>query len=126
MKKTIVIPILCCVLLVSCIVVANAKERSQNPNRNNNANRNNGEKVQMVARVDKISDVLEVTVLEGEYGASGEFWILTGEETQIFDRNGKKCDLHDMKTGDEIIVYYSGQVMMSYPPQVFAWRIEIK
>jgi hypothetical protein len=63
---------------------------------------------------------------EGDYGVSGAFWIITGPDTQFRDSEGNKITRSSLNANDIIEIEYSGQVMMSYPPQVYAKAITIK
>ena len=81
--------------------------------------------VTMTARVDKVSDLIEVTVIEAEYGNTGTFWVLTSPTTQVIDKDGEVVGACDIVPGDTVRRTYSGQVMMSYPPRISAVKIEI-
>ena len=76
----------------------------------------------MLATINQINDKIEVTVIESEY-SSGLFWVITSEETNFFNKAGEKILLSNLKNGDLIEIAYSGQVMMSYPPQIVASEI---
>ena len=81
--------------------------------------------VKMTATVLNVTDRLEVDVIEGEYGASGIFWVNVSNETTVTDRDGAKLTLADIKKGSTVEIKYGGQVMMSYPPQISAISIKI-
>lgn len=85
-----------------------------------------GSSVHMIARVTAVGELIEVEVIEGEYGASGPYWIVTGESTKYFGRNGKAIGRDAIAVGDTIEILYGGQVMMSYPPKIAASRITVK
>lgn len=77
----------------------------------------------MVAEIKSISDVIEVEVIEGEYDTSGIYWVHVSSAT-IFETDiGDRINLSDLSVGDRIAIIYSGQVMMSYPPQIVAKKI---
>ena len=38
------------------------------------------------------------------------------------DASGKKISPSDIVAGDKVEIFYSGQVMLSYPPQVYAGK----
>ena len=78
---------------------------------------------EMKAVVTALGEKIEVDVTEAEY-AAGPFWIITSEETEFTDKNGKKISKDDIKIGDTVIITYNGQVMMSYPPQAVALAIK--
>ena len=74
----------------------------------------------MTATVVAVGDKIEVEVISGPYGASGPYWVITGEQTRYRDRDGGKLGRGDLAVGDRIEISYGGQVMMSYPPQIVA------
>ena len=76
----------------------------------------------MIATITEIDEKIAVNVTEAEY-AEGPFLIITGEGTTYVDQNGSPIARTDLRVGDEIEIFYGGQVMMSYPPQVVAARI---
>lgn len=82
--------------------------------------------VKMTAQITAIGDRIEVEVIEGEYDASGPFWVITGIDTKFFDADGNKISLSSLNVGDKVEITYGGQVMMSYPPQIVAKKIQIK
>lgn len=77
--------------------------------------------VKMIAEVKAVGETLEVEVIEGEYGASGTYWVITSSSTVIKDQDGNRVST--LKVGDKIEITYGGQVMMSYPPQIVAKKI---
>lgn len=79
---------------------------------------------EMYAEIINTGEKIEVNVYEAEY-AEGIYWLNTDEKTAIKDRDGNKISISELKAGDKIKITYSGQVMMSYPPQVYAIGIEI-
>ena len=79
------------------------------------------ESVKMTARVTAIGDKIEVEVIESEY-TSGPYHVITSGDT-VFTKNGIKIGRNDIKVGDTVEIYYSGQVMLSYPPQIVAHKI---
>ena len=82
--------------------------------------------VRMLARLTAIGEKLEVEVIEGEYGASGIFWVILSDATEIRSAEGKIASREDLKIGDTLEITYGGQVMMSYPPQIVAQKITVK
>ena len=82
--------------------------------------------VKMTATVKGIGDKIEVEVVEGEYGASGIYWVNYSEETVFADSENLRVSISDLKVGDTVEITYGGQVAMSYPPQIFASKILIK
>lgn len=67
---------------------------------------------------------LEMEIVDSEI-AFGVYRVLIGDETEFYDVKGEKIDRNTLKEGDIIEVVFSGQVMMSYPPQIAAKRIYI-
>ena len=117
MKKLIKIAAILLTLLALCSCsdtddAANSEEDLQNA-------------VKMTATVTAVADRVEVEVIEGEYDASGPYWVAISEETRFADKNGKAIKKDDLKKGDKIEIYYGGQVMMSYPPQIVAIKIAV-
>ena len=55
--------------------------------------------------------------------AFGTYHVLTDAETKYFDNNGNAITREDIKAGDVIEVVFSGQVMNSFPPQIYAQKI---
>ncbi len=77
---------------------------------------------QMTAVVENLSNPFSVNVIEAEY-AEGIYWLVTDANTIYLDSEGNTIKPSDIKAGDTIVITYNGQVMMSYPPQVFAIKI---
>jgi hypothetical protein len=77
----------------------------------------------MKAAVTGIGERIEVNVFRAEY-AEGIYWLVTDDGTLICDNAGNKISLADIKEGDNVEIRYNGQVMMSYPPQVYAISIK--
>lgn len=113
MKKYIVLVVfaLLACLLFACTVSGGNKEV---------------EGVKMTAIIKNIDDKIEVEVVEGEYGASGIYWVNVGSDAVILDKNGNRTIKTFLKVGDTVEIIYSGQVMMSYPPQIVALKIQVK
>ena len=77
----------------------------------------------MIAEIVAIGDKIEVEVIEGEYGASGIYWVIVSSDAVLETSDGKSINVSDLSAGDRIEIIYSGQVMMSYPPQIVAKKI---
>ena len=77
----------------------------------------------MTATILAVGEKIEVNVTEGDYGASGPYWINTGDATKYVDRDGRTITRADLCVGDTVVIAYGGQVMMSYPPQIVATEI---
>ena len=78
----------------------------------------------MKAKILAVNSHIEVEILKDEYN-SGLLWVNYSKETKIVNSAGKSITLEDLKEGDEIEIVYSGQVMMSYPGQIYAQRITL-
>ena len=113
MKKFVFVAsiVLVLALLVSCYI---------------NEEEQNVEGVRMTAVIKSIEDKIEVEVIEGDYGASGIYWVNVSSDTVYTDENNVRLSLSNLKVGDIIEITYSGQVALSYPPQISARKILIK
>ena len=80
--------------------------------------------VVMKASVTEVGRTLIVEVLESEY-TDGVYHVHTSEQTEFLKADGAEAALSDIHAGDVIEITYSGQVMLSYPPQVVAYKITI-
>ena len=80
----------------------------------------------MTAVIKSVSEKIEVDVIEGDYEVSGIFWVNIGSGTVIVNQNGIRVTKSSLKVGDVIEITYSGQVMLSYPPQIVALQIQVK
>jgi hypothetical protein len=78
----------------------------------------------MTATITAINSHIEVEILTDQYN-SGIMWVNASNLTAIYDANGKKIKLNDLRVGDKIQIEYSGQVMMSYPGQITAKKITV-
>lgn len=65
---------------------------------------------------------IEMDIVDSDV-AFGIYWVLVGNQTDFVDKNGITITRNDLKVGDTIEVTFSGQVMMSFPPQISAWTI---
>lgn len=81
-------------------------------------------KVEMTAIIIEIEERLLVDVLQSEY-AFGEYLLLLNNATIFYNKEGEKISKNQLRVGDKIKVKYSGQVMLSIPPQVVAYEIEV-
>lgn len=82
--------------------------------------------VKMTAIIKNIGDKIEVEVIEGQYGVSGIYWVNVSGDTVYTDTNNVRLPASALKVGDTVEITYGGQVMMSYPPQIVALKIQIK
>ena len=81
-------------------------------------------RVSMTARILEISDRILVEVISSPY-TSGEHIVHTPPETRILDRDGLSIEREALKVGDTVRIRYSGQVMLSLPPQIVAAEIRV-
>lgn len=78
---------------------------------------------ELTAEIISLSDGrVEMNVTEAKY-AEGLYIALIGDKTKIFDEADNEISSDGLGAGDIIKVEYSGQVMMSYPPQIAALSI---
>ena len=118
MKKII---LLVSVLLILTLLIASCNDDEVNPTISDS-----GEGVKMTAVVKGIEDKIEVEVIEGDYDASGIYWVNFSNETVFTNSQNLRLSVDDLKVGDTVEIIYGGQVAMSYPPQIFAKKIVIK
>ena len=74
--------------------------------------------------VKNVDEKIEVEVIESDY-AFGIYWVITFEETKFINNKGVAITKEDLENEDVIKITYNGQVMMSYPPQIVAYEIEL-
>jgi hypothetical protein len=67
---------------------------------------------------------LEMEIVDSEI-AFGLYRVLISGETTFYGVDGEKIDRGEIELDDIIEVVFSGQVMMSYPPQIAAKRVYI-
>ena len=84
-----------------------------------------GEEFSMIAKIVRIEEKIEVTVTESPV-ADGPYLVITSENTVYKNAKGKKIARKNLAVGDSITITYSGQVMMSYPPQIVALSIQLQ
>ena len=83
------------------------------------------ENVKMIAEITAIGEKIEVNVTESEY-TFGVHWVNIDKNTKIYNETGLEVSKTALAVGDIVQILYSGQVMMSYPPQIVALRIIVK
>ena len=69
-----------------------------------------------------VNEKLEIEVIESDY-AFGEYHVIVPSTISITDSLGNKISLSDLKENDTVLISYSGQTMLSYPPQIVAYSI---
>ena len=57
--------------------------------------------------------------------AFGIYHVNIGDQTVFVDKDGNQISRATIKVGDTIKVVFSGQVMLSYPPQISAQKITL-
>lgn len=72
--------------------------------------------------IKSVSTGLEIEVIESDY-AFGIYHIIVPSHAPIYDQNGNFISLSDLSKNDIVLINYSGQTMLSYPPQVVAYSI---
>ena len=82
-------------------------------------------KVTMTARIEAMGDKIEVMVTESEY-TWGTHLVITSDTTKYIGKGGEEIKRGDLSVGQTVEITYSGQVMLSYPPQIVAHRIAVK
>ncbi len=58
--------------------------------------------------------------------AFGIYHVIVSNQTVFLDADGSDINREDVKVGDTIEVVFSGQVMLSMPPQIAAQKIILK
>ena len=81
--------------------------------------------VWMEATVTEAGERLLVEVTRSDY-TSGPHIVLVNDGTVIEDEDGNPLSASSIKQGDKLTILYSGQVMLSYPPQIVALRIIVQ
>ena len=81
-----------------------------------------GAEFKMTAKIESIDDKITVDVIEAEY-TSGIHLVITSDSTVFCNSDGKSIERTDLSAGDTVEIFYSGQVLMSYPPQIVAAKI---
>ena len=77
-------------------------------------------------RVTKLGDKreMEMEIVDSTI-AFGPYRVLIGDSTTFYGASGEEIDRETIELDDIIEVVFSGQVMMSYPPQIAAKRVYI-
>ena len=75
------------------------------------------------ATVTELGEKILVEVTKNAYDMTGPFLINTDKATAYENASGQAIKREDIAVGDTVVIYYSGQVMMSFPAQVYAARI---
>lgn len=67
-------------------------------------------------------DRLEVEVIESDYAFG--IHIVHTSNAAFINAEGEAISPSDIQVGDTVEITYSGQVMMSYPPQIVALKVK--
>ncbi len=68
---------------------------------------------------------IEIEIIDSQV-AFGIYQALVDSETLFFNAEGDVIDRADIKVGDTVEVIFSGQVMLSFPPQIYAQKVILK
>ena len=68
---------------------------------------------------------IEVEIVDSQI-AFGKYIVLVDSGTVYQNSEGKSISRDDLKVDDVIEISFSGQVMMSLPPQIYAHKITLK
>lgn len=71
------------------------------------------------------SRYIEVEIIDSQI-AFGKYLVLVDAATVYQDSEGNEITRDDLKVDDVIEISFSGQVMMSLPPQIYAQKITLK
>lgn len=72
-----------------------------------------------------INDKLEIEVIESDY-AFGIYHVIVPNNIPITSASGSAITLDDIELSNTVLVKYSGQTMLSYPPQIVAYSINLQ
>ena len=115
MKKLLLgIMLLLALLLCACNKETPKSEASPPPT----------EGVTMTATIKQMGEKIEVEVTKSDY-TSGIHWVITSNDTVFYNAQGEQIKRDDLQVGDSVEILYSGQVMMSLPPQIVALKITV-
>ena len=74
------------------------------------------------AKITSVGEKIEVEVYDSDY-AFGTYLVITDAATTYLDENGKTISRLDLTAGDRIEIFYGGQTMQSFPPQIYSPKI---
>jgi hypothetical protein len=83
-----------------------------------------GEQYTLIGRVTEVGEHFLIEAEESEV-AFGPYLVRTSNSTSYTDAQGKQTARDAISVGDRVLVTYSGQVMLSYPPQIVAYSITV-
>ena len=108
----------------SCALSENSKNEKENENSDDQNQYIPQNSVTMTAKITDVDEKITVEVLESDY-TSGTHLVITSDSTIFLGKNGNEISRSDLKENDVVEISYSGQVMLSYPPQIVALQIKI-
>ena len=105
---------------------ADRGENEENGGIKNSAIKLEGNEVVYRGKVTNLgnSQELEMEIVDSTI-AFGLYRVLISGETTFYGLDGEEINRETIEIGDVIEVVFSGQVMMSYPPQIAARRVYI-
>ena len=78
----------------------------------------------MRAKIESIDEKIGVVVTESQY-ADGPYFVITSQDTLYIGKFKEAISRDDLSENMIVEIEYSGQVMMSYPPQIVALKITV-
>ena len=118
------ITLLLALSISSCALSENSKNEKENENSDDQNQHIPQNSVTMTAKITDVGEKITVEVLESDY-TSGTHLVITSDSTIFLGKNGNEISRFDLKENDVVEISYSGQVMLSYPPQIVALQIKI-
>ncbi len=119
-------------LFVGCQPAGGTPENGENNEMNNEENsgkQSRGDGFVLKAVVKELNadheSYIEVEVIESDY-AFGTYWVRLADGIEIVKQDGSIGALTDIKAGQTVLITYSGQTMLSMPPQIVTWKIKIQ
>ena len=106
------------VFLLSISILASCGENEDAPPENIG-------NVIMTARIEAMGEKIRVMVTESEY-TWGPHLVITTDKTKYYAPNGTEISRDKLTNGRIVEITYSGQVMLSNPPQIVAHKITVK
>ena len=112
--------------LTSCMLIENLFGKSDDEDSDDTIDGTKpGSDFKMTAIITELGEKIAIDVIESEY-TSGIHWVIIADATEFYAKDGSAITRSDLKVGDTVEILYSGQVMMSYPPQIVAARFTVK
>ena len=83
------------------------------------------DEVAVTATVVKIEEKIEVNVTESPV-STGPYLVIISDTSVLKNKKGKSITKDDLAVGDVVRITYSGQIMMSIPPQIVALTLQVQ